>query len=111
MGKLIYLTLTRPDLLFHVHNIAQFMHKPTTVHMQAAKRILRYLLTNLAQGILLASFSSAQLNAFCDKDRARSPTSRKSTCGYCVLLGSSPVSWKTKKQSVVARYTVAEVEY
>ena len=40
MGKLIYLTLTRPDLSYPVHNLAQFMHKPTTFHMQAAERIL-----------------------------------------------------------------------
>lgn len=110
LGKLIYLTITRSDLSFPVHNLAQFMQKPTTVHMQAAKRVLRYLLNNPAQGILLASSSAAQLTAYCDSDWASCPTTRKSTSGYCVLLGTSPVSWKTKKQSVVARST-AEAEY
>lgn len=92
LGKLIYLTITRPDLSFTVHNLAQFMQRPTTVHMQAAKRVLRYLLTNPGQGILLASNSAAQLTAYCDSDWASCPTSRKSTTGYCVLLGSSHIS-------------------
>lgn len=110
LGKLIYLTITRPDLSFPVHNLAQFMQAPTNVHMQAAKRILRYLLGTSDQGILLASSSAAQLTAYCDSDWARCPTTRKSTTGYCVLLGTSPISWKTKKQSIVARST-AEAEY
>ncbi|KAL8145121.1 hypothetical protein AgCh_003364 [Apium graveolens] len=110
LGKLIYLTITRPDLAFSVHNLAQYMQKPTNIHMQAAKRVLRYLLGTPEQGILLASTSVAQLIAYCDSDWASCPTTKKSTSGYCVLLGISPVLWKTKKQSVVARST-AEAEY
>lgn len=68
IGKLIYLTLTRPDIAYSVHTLSQFMHKLTTLHMQAAKRALRYLSTNPSQGILLASFSQAQLIAYCDSD-------------------------------------------
>ena len=110
MGKLIYLTITRPDLAFPVQNLAQFMHSPTTVHMQAAKRILRYLKGNSDQGILFASSSAAQLTAYCDSDWASCPTTRKSTTGFCIFLGNSPISWKTKKQSVVSRSS-AEAEY
>lgn len=110
LGRLIYLTITRPDISFAVHILAQYMQKPTTVHMQAALRLLRYLLKNPAQGILFASTSAAQITAFCDSDWASCTTTRRSTSGFCILLGSSPVSWKVKKQSIVARST-AEAEY
>ncbi|XP_074358065.1 secreted RxLR effector protein 161-like [Apium graveolens] len=110
VGKLIYLTITRPDIAFPVHILTQFMQRPTTVHMQAAKRLLRYLAGNPGQGILLASSSEAQLMAYYDSDWASCPTTRKSTSGFCVLLGTSPILWKTKKQSLVARST-AESEY
>lgn len=110
LGKLIYLTVTRPDLTYAVHILTQFMHRPTNVHMQSAKRILRYLKGSTGQGILFAASSRAQLTAYCDSDWASCPFSRKSTSGFCILFGESPVSWKTKKQTVVARSS-AEAEY
>lgn len=110
VGKLIYLTLTRPDIAFPIHVLSKFMHKPTTVHFRAAKRRLRYLSGSPSQGILLASHSKAQLTAFCDSDWAGCPNTRRSTSGFCVLLVMSPISWKSKNQSVVARST-AEAEY
>ncbi|KMS64582.1 hypothetical protein BVRB_018810, partial [Beta vulgaris subsp. vulgaris] len=68
VGKLIYLTLTRPDIAFTVHVLSKFMHQPTSIHMQAAKRVLRYLAGSPRQGILLANNSSVQLHAYCDSD-------------------------------------------
>ena len=110
LGKLIYLTITRPDIAFTVQLLSQHMHMPTTVHMQAARRLLRYLLGSYSQGILLASSSGATLTAYCDSDWASCPMSRRFTSGYCILLGTSPISWKVKKQTVVARSS-AEAEY
>lgn len=78
--------------------------------MQAAKHLLRYLVGNPGQEILLALKSTAQLTAFCDSDWASCPTTRKSTTGFCILLGQFPISWKMKKQTMVAR-TSAKVEY
>lgn len=102
--------ITRPNITYVVHLLSQFMHKPTTSHMQAAKRVLRYLLSCPGQGILLATSSTASLTAYCDSDWAGCPMTRRSTTGFCIFLGSSPISWKSKKQQVVARST-AEAEY
>ncbi|XP_021846221.1 uncharacterized mitochondrial protein AtMg00810-like [Spinacia oleracea] len=110
VGKLIYLTITRPDIAYAVHVLRKFMHAPTSIHLQAAKRVLRYLSGAPGQGLLLASKSSAHLTAFCDSDWARCQTTRRSTSGFCILLGESPIPWKSKRRSVVSRSS-AEAEY
>ncbi|XP_071699526.1 uncharacterized mitochondrial protein AtMg00810-like [Rutidosis leptorrhynchoides] len=110
IGKLIYLTITRPDICYSVQILSPFMQSPTSVHLQAVKHLLRYLLNAPAQGILLANNSAVELRAYCDSDWASCPMTRRSTTGYCILLGDSPVSWKSKKQSVVSRSS-AEAEY
>lgn len=92
IGKLIYLTITRPDIVFSVQLLSQFMQKPTTIHLQSAKRLLRYLVGTSSQGILLASSSAARLTTYCDSDWASCPDTRRSTTGYCIFLGQSPIS-------------------
>ncbi|GJR78922.1 cysteine-rich receptor-like protein kinase 8 [Tanacetum coccineum] len=110
IGKLIYLTVTRPDICYTVQLLSQFMQSPTSVHMQAVKHLLRYLLKASGQGILLAKDLAVKLKAYCDSDWASCPMTRRSTTGYCILLGDSLVSWKSKKQAVVSRFS-AEAEY
>lgn len=110
VGRLIYLTITRPELCYSVHILAQFMGDPRVEHWDAALRVLRYLKGCPGQGILLRGESNFQLYAFCDSDWASCPMTRRSLTGYFVLLGSSPVSWKTKKQPTVSRSS-AEAEY
>ena len=98
IGKLIYLTITRPDIAFTIHTLSQFMQKPTTTHMQAARRVLRYLKASPSQGILLGSQSAAILTAYSDSDWAGCPFTRKSTTGFGVLLGNSLSHGKPKSK-------------
>ena len=86
------------------------MQSPTSVHMQAVKHLLRYLLNSPSQGILMANDSAVELKAYCESNWASCPMTRRSTTGYCILLGDSPLSWKSKKQVVVSRSS-AEAEY
>ncbi|CAL2273919.1 unnamed protein product [Prunus armeniaca] len=110
VGSLVYLTITRPDIAYAVHIVSQFVSSPTTLHWAAVIRILRYLRGTLFQSLLLPSTSTLELRAFSDASWASDPFDRKSTTGYCIFLGDSLISWKSKKQSVVSRSS-AEAEY
>ncbi|XP_019085950.1 PREDICTED: uncharacterized protein LOC109126647 [Camelina sativa] len=85
VGRLVYLALTRPDLSYVVHLLAQ-------------------------QGILFSKDSDLHLDAYCDSDYDSCPKTRRSLSGYIVLLGTSPICWKTKKQKTVSMSS-AEAEY
>ena len=110
VGRLLYLTSTRPDIVFATQQLSQFMANPTQVHFRAATRILRYLKGCPGKGLLFRRNSPIQILAFSDADWATCIDSRKSVTGYCFFLGSSLVSWKTKKQSTVSRSS-SEAEY
>ncbi|KAJ3688563.1 hypothetical protein LUZ61_017727 [Rhynchospora tenuis] len=109
-GRLIYLTITRPDITYSVHVLSQFLQNPRKPHLEAAYRVLRYLKGSPGHGILLSRISSLSIRAYCDSDWAGCPTTRRSTTGYVTFLGTSPVSWRTKRQNVVSRSS-AEAEY
>ncbi|CAM8915020.1 unnamed protein product [Rhodiola kirilowii] len=110
VGKLIYMTITRSDVSYPVHILSQFMQQPTTEHLRAAHRVLRFIKGAPAQGLFFPAVSDLRLQEFCDADWAACPVTRKSVTGHCVLLGPSVISWKTKKQQVVSRSS-AESEY
>lgn len=106
--RLLYLTVTRPDLVFFVHVLAQFIDKPTQVHLDFAYQVLRY--GTPGQVIFLPASSYLQLKAFTDSDWATCPETRKPVIGFCIFLGDSLISWKSKKQNTVSRSS-AEAEY
>ncbi|KAI3665096.1 hypothetical protein L6452_43714 [Arctium lappa] len=110
IGRLLYLQATRPDIAYSVNNLSQFVSDPRQNHMNAVFRILRYLKATPGQGILLQKEGGTNLVAYSDSDWLGCPLTRRSRTGYLVLLGGAPISWKTKKQSVVSRSS-AEAEY
>ncbi|KAB2625777.1 hypothetical protein D8674_017437 [Pyrus ussuriensis x Pyrus communis] len=110
VGKLIYLTITRPDISHSVSIASQFMHSPTIEHLNLVKRILRYLKGSVGRGILMAKNDNTQIMGYCDADWAGNAIDRKSTTGYCTFVGGNLVMWKSKKQTVIARSS-AEAEY
>ncbi|XP_039001337.1 uncharacterized mitochondrial protein AtMg00810-like [Hibiscus syriacus] len=97
IGRLIYLTHTRPDIVYDVHFLSQFMHKPKQSHLEATLRVVKYIKKNPGQGILLSMASKCRLIAYCDSDWAFCPMTRRSVTGFCVKLGMSLISWKSKK--------------
>ncbi|GJW65599.1 putative RNA-directed DNA polymerase, partial [Tanacetum coccineum] len=110
IGKLLYLQATRPDITYAVNILSQFVSDPRQPHMDAANRVLCYLKGTPGQGILIPRDGGTNLLAYCDSDWLGCPMTRRSRTGYLLLLGGAPVSWKTKKQSVVSKSS-AEAEY
>lgn len=101
----LYLTATRPDLMYAVGLICIYMEKPTEMHLQVSKRILRYLKGTMELGIGYRKGGKGSLIAFADSDYAGDVDDRKSTSGYVFMLGTGAVSRSSKKQPVVTLST------
>ncbi|XP_019226348.1 PREDICTED: uncharacterized protein LOC109207811 [Nicotiana attenuata] len=102
VGKLNFLTNTRLDIAFSVQYLSQIMQDPRESHLKAAFHLLRYLKNDPTLWIFLSNESACSLKGYCDSDWAACPDSRRSVTGYIVLLGNSPICWKSKKQETVS---------
>ncbi|GJY76733.1 putative ribonuclease H-like domain-containing protein [Tanacetum coccineum] len=110
IGSLMYLTASRPDIMFAVCACARFQVTPKTSHLHAVKRIFRYLKGQPKLGLWYPRDSPFDLEAFSDSDYAGASLDRKSTTGGCQFLGKRLISWQCKKQTIVANSTT-EAEY
>lgn len=84
VGRLIYLTVTRPDLAYSIQVLSQFLAAPRYDYLQAAFKVVKYLKSNPGQGVLMSASTSATLTAYRDSDWGGCQTSRQSLTGYCV---------------------------
>jgi hypothetical protein len=110
VGRLIYLSHTRPDIAYAVSVVSRYMHDPRSGHLDYVHRILRYLKSCPGKGILFSNHGHLDIEGYTDADWAGCLDDRRSTSGYCVFVGGNLVGWRSKKQSVVARST-AEAEF
>ncbi|RVW29029.1 Retrovirus-related Pol polyprotein from transposon RE1 [Vitis vinifera] len=110
IGSLLYLTASRPDIMYNLCLCARFQSFPKESHLSAVKRILRYLKGTMDIGLWYPKGDNFELIGYSDADFAGCKVERKSTSGTCHFLGHSLVSWHSKKQNSVALST-AEAEY
>ncbi|CAM8941176.1 unnamed protein product [Rhodiola kirilowii] len=109
IGSLMYLTATRPDLMYSVSLISRFMSRPTEMHTQAAKRIMRYINGTLSY-VILYRHDKSHMVGYTDSDYTGDIDDRKSTSGYVFMMSSGAMSWLSKKQPIVTLSTT-EAEF
>ncbi|XP_073219964.1 secreted RxLR effector protein 161-like [Cicer arietinum] len=105
VGKLRYLTCTRPDILYAVGVVSCLMEAPTTTHMKVTKRILCYLKSMLDYGLYYYSSNDFKLFGFCDSDFTGDINDINSTNGFIFFMGDCAFSWRSKKQPIVTLST------
>lgn len=110
VGALQYMTISRPNLIFSVNKVCQFMSSPLDTHWKAVKRILRCICGILMHGIHFSKASEVSLTAYYDADWPSYMNDRRSTSGLCIFLGSNSVSWSNKKKPTVSR-SFTEAKY
>lgn len=98
VGALQYITITPPDLSLPVNRLSQNMHRLLNIHFQQLKRTHRYLRATSSHGLLIRP-ENLTITTFSNSEWADDQSDRKSTFGYCILLGFVPIFWATKKQT------------
>ncbi|XP_071713087.1 uncharacterized mitochondrial protein AtMg00810-like [Rutidosis leptorrhynchoides] len=110
IGSLMYLTVTRPDIMFATCLCARYQAHPNVNHMLATKKIMRYLKGTPSLCLWYPRKDGFELIAYSDSDYRGCKRDFKSTSGGCHFLGSRLVSWQCKKQTAIAQST-CEAEY
>ncbi|GJY09043.1 retrovirus-related pol polyprotein from transposon TNT 1-94 [Tanacetum coccineum] len=110
IGSLLYLTASRPDIMFSVCLCARFQEDPKTSHLEAVKRIFRYIKGTTHLGLWYPKGSGIETIVYADSDHAGDYVDRKSTSGVCTFMGCCLTSWFSKKQTALAISTT-EAEY
>lgn len=109
VGRLIYLSHTRPDIGFAVSVVRKFMNQPMKEHMKAVYQILRFLKMTHGRGLLFKRSEARDVVLYSDANWAGSQIDRRSTTRYCSYVWGNLVTWRSKKQSVVSR-SIVEAE-
>ncbi|GJT14826.1 hypothetical protein Tco_0873532 [Tanacetum coccineum] len=110
IGSLLYLTTSRPDIMFSVCLCARFQEAPKTSHLEAVKRIFRYIKGTTHLGLWYPKGTNIETVLYADSDHAGYYVDRKSTSGICTFVGCCLTSWFSKKQTALAISTT-EAEY
>ncbi|XP_071727458.1 uncharacterized mitochondrial protein AtMg00810-like [Rutidosis leptorrhynchoides] len=110
IGSLLYLTASQPDIMYSVCLCARFQENPKVSHVEAVKRIFRYLKGTMHLGLWYPKFTGVDIMCFTDSDHGGSLIDRKSTSGVCAFFGLCLTSWFSKKQTSVALSTT-EAKY
>lgn len=105
VGRLRYLTATRPDLIYSVNLVSRYMERPSKQHLAAAKRIMCYVQGTVGFGIQYRPRGEEILVGYVDSNYAGDEDDRRSTSGYTFLFGDGAVSWSSKKQPIVTLST------
>ncbi|XP_062075463.1 uncharacterized mitochondrial protein AtMg00240-like [Humulus lupulus] len=123
VGKLLYLTTTRPDMSYAINSRSQFLLAPRKPHLIAVQHVLHYLKQKPGRELPYKTNTTIKnsklhppwntdytLQIFCDADWDACPDTRRSITNFCVFLNGSLISWKSKKQQTISRSSV-EFEY
>jgi len=110
VGSLLYLTITRPNISFSVGLVSRFMQSPRKPHLEAAKKILKYVNSTLDMSLFFEKKITSSLVGFTDADFREDLDDRRSTSGYVFLIDGTSISWCSKKQNSVSLSTT-ETEY
>jgi hypothetical protein len=87
VGRLLYLTITRPDISYSIQLLSQFMDSPRQPHMDATILVLRYLKSSPGQGLFYSASFIPHIKVFCDSDWAGYSDTKRSVTDFCIFFG------------------------